>query len=121
MTSPVTREELSIAVQFHADLVLFSLAGPLDIYTVPGFRQEVDLYALAGDQIVIDLAETTLIDSAGLSALISVRNEAQRSGRRALGLVCAQRSVLRLLEITCLYQAFSVGPDLHAVRAALAK
>jgi len=121
VTTEAIGDGLSVAVQVHEDLVLVALAGELDFYTVPGFRRGADPHASAGDQIVIDLAEVTLIDSAGLAALIGLRNEAERSGPGRLGLVCPHRPVLKLLEITGLEGAFSVGPDLRAVRAALVK
>jgi anti-sigma B factor antagonist len=108
---------LRVAIEVLKDFVLVALTGPLDIYTVPGFRRDVDPFVDAGDQIVIDLTGVTLIDSAGLGALVSVRNQAHRDGPGSLGLVCPQRHLLRVFEMTGLRQAFSFGPDGPAAAA----
>lgn len=110
---------LRVTVRGHEDLVLVCLSGPLDIYTVPDFRRSLEAHGRAGGQIVIDLAEVSLIDSSGLGALLSLRNQVKRDGPGRLGLVCPQRHLLRVFEITGLRQAFSFGSDLAAVRAAL--
>ncbi len=110
---------LNVHIQVHEDLVLVSLSGPLDIYTVPDFRRELDSHSHEGAQIVIDLAEVTLIDSSGLGALLSLRNRAQRDDAGRLGLVCPRRRLRRVFEITGLRQAFTLGADLAAVRVAL--
>ena len=110
---------LRVSIQVNEDLVVVALAGPLDIYSVPGFRENVDPHSRPGDQIVIDLTEITLIDSYGLGALVRLRNQAQRDGPGHLGLVCPRRHLRRVFEITGLRQAFVFGPDLPAVRAAL--
>jgi anti-anti-sigma factor len=107
---------LRVAIEVRKDSVLVALTGPLDIYTVPGFRRHVDPFADAGDQIVIDLTGVTLIDSAGLGALVSLRNQAHRDGPGSLGLVCPQRHLLRVFEITGLRRAFSFGPTVPPPR-----
>lgn len=119
MTTEALGDGLRVRIRAHEDLVLVALSGPLDIYTVAELRRALEARVLAGDQIVIDLAEVTLIDSSGLGALVSLRNQAGRDGPGRLGLVCARRHLLRVFEITGLGRAFSVGPDLVAVRAAL--
>lgn len=120
MTTGALRGGLTVAILAHEDLVLVSLVGNLDIYSVAGFRKDVEALAQAGEQIVVDLAGVTLIDSSGLGALVSLRNQTRHDGPGRLGLVCPQTHLLRVLEITGLRGAFSVGPDLPAVRAALA-
>lgn len=112
MALTVTAEELP-------DLVLIGLAGELDIYTVPGFRQDVERFDPAEVQLVIDLAEVTLLDSSGLGALVSLLNRA-RGGQGRLGLVCPHRHLRRVFEITGLRRAFVFGDDVEAVRAGLA-
>lgn len=109
-TIDAARGALRVAIELHEDVVLVALTGPLDIYTVPGFRRDVDPHAVARDQIVIDLTGVTLIDSSGLGALVSLRNQAHRDGPGTLGLVCPQRRLLRVFEITGLLRAFRFGP-----------
>ena len=112
MALTVTAEELP-------DLVLISLSGELDIYTVPGFRQDVERFDPSETQLVIDLSEVTLLDSSGLGALVSLLNRA-RGGQGRLGLVCPHNHLRRVFEITGLRRAFVFGDDLEGVRAGLA-
>jgi anti-sigma B factor antagonist len=111
---------LSVACQEHEGLILVTLAGQLDIYTVPDFREHLKRYDPAEVQLVIDLAGVRLLDSAGLGALVSLRHHAHRGGG-ALGLVCPSRRLAGLFRTTGLRSAFAFGDDLAAVRAALAR
>lgn len=97
---------------------LITLAGELDIYTVAGFRQEIEDVAVPGRTIVIDLHDVTLLDSSGLGALVSLLNQT-RAGQGRLGLVCPERRLRRVFEITGLRRAFTFGDDVEGVRAAL--
>lgn len=115
---------LAFAARMHEDLVLVTLSGPLDTYTVPGFRRGVEPHAGADHQIVIDLSEVTLIDSAGLRALVTLRNRSSQRdapARQPVGLICPHRHLRRVLEITGLHRAFILGTDLVAVRIGLAR
>lgn len=97
-------------------VAIASLAGSFDIYSLPALRGELD--ALAGTTpLVVDLSEVTLIDSSGLSALLSLANRCARSGPVPFGLVCPRRRLRRVFEITGLRDAFAIGADLAAVRA----
>lgn len=110
---------LTVTVEERSDLVLVELAGELDIYTVPGFRQDVERFDPSEVQLVIDLSEVTLLDSSGLGALVSLLNRARGSQGR-LGLVCPHRHLRRVFEITGLRRSFVFGDDLESVRAGLA-
>jgi anti-sigma B factor antagonist len=110
---------LNVACEEHEDLVLIALGGELDIYTVPDFLERVRRYDPAEVQLVIDLAQVSLLDSAGIGGLVSLRNEAHRAGAQ-LGLVCPEHQLARLFWATGLRPAFAFGDDLTAVRAALA-
>ena len=116
--TPTALSALSVHCTQHSDLVLVALAGELDIYTTADFRERVRRYDPADVQMVIDLAEVSLLDSAGLGALVSLRNHARRGGA-SLGLVCPGRGLARLFWATGLRSAFVVGDDLAAVRAEL--
>jgi anti-sigma B factor antagonist len=110
---------LTVTAEELPDLVLIGLVGELDIYTVPGFRQDVERFDPAETQLVIDLSEVTLLDSSGLGSLVSLLNRA-RGGQGRLGLVCPHRHLRRVFEITGLRRAFVFGDDLEDVRAGLA-
>ena len=109
---------LDIACQEEADLILLALVGQLDTYTTPGFQEYARRYDPGEVQLVIDLAGVSFLDSAGLSALLSLRAQADRAGAQ-LGLVCPDPALVRLFRYTDLHPMFVFGGDLNAVRAAL--
>jgi anti-anti-sigma factor len=109
---------LSVEVREDQALVHLALEGELDIYTTPSFRAHVRRYDPARVQLVIDVAAIGLIDSAGLGALVGVRNQAHRVGGR-LGIVCPEGPLAHVFEAAGLRSAFVFGDDLPAVRAAL--
>jgi anti-sigma B factor antagonist len=110
--------ELDGACREQADLILLTLVGALDTYTTPGFQEYARRYDPGKVQLVIDLVGVSFLDSAGLSALLSLRTQADRAGAQ-LGLVCPDPSVVRLFRYTGLHPLFVFGGDLTAVRAAL--
>jgi len=109
---------LDVSTTRRDDLTVVRLDGELDIYTVAGFRSELDALDPGASRIVIDLSEVTLLDSSGLGALVSLLNQA-RAGTGQLGLVCPHRRLRRVFEITGLRRAFTFGDDLDQVRDAL--
>ncbi|MDX6645203.1 MAG: hypothetical protein QOK40_930 [Miltoncostaeaceae bacterium] len=112
---------LSVLRVERSDLLLVVLEGELDHATTEVFQAEVaDRYDPAAEQLVLDLSQVALVDSAGLGALLRLGNRAAEGGRR-VGLISAEGAMLRrLLRITRLEEAFAVGDDLDGVRAALA-
>ena len=109
---------LDVRTERQDDLTLSVLSGELDIYTVAGFRQELDDLDPSEVQLVVDLTDVTLLDSSGLGALVSLLNQA-RGQDGTLGLVCPHRRLRRIFEITGLRRAFVFGDDLESVRAGL--
>jgi anti-sigma B factor antagonist len=114
---PHAQSELSVTSDELDDLVLVSLRGELDVYTVSGFWQRVRRYDPAQVRLVIDVTAVTLLDSAGISALLSLRNRAHRSGAR-LTLVCSHH-LRRLLRVIGLQSSFTLADDLAGVRNGL--
>ncbi|MGI9539681.1 MAG: STAS domain-containing protein [Miltoncostaeaceae bacterium] len=110
---------LDVTTDRQSDLTVAVLSGELDIYTVAGFKQDLDEIDPASELLVIDLSDVSLLDSSGLGALVSMLNQA-RAGDRPLGVVCPHRRLRRVFEITGLRRAFVFGDDLDAVRGALA-
>ena len=90
-----------------ADAVV-SLEGEVDLYTAPELKQE--LHRLVGDGaklIVIDMTATTFIDSTTLGVLLSVVKRVRPEGG-AVVLVCPDRNVKRIFEITLLDRVFTI-------------
>jgi anti-sigma B factor antagonist len=111
---------LEVTTEAREGVTLVTLGGELDIYTVAGFRQDLEDVDPATQPLVIDLTEVTLLDSSGLGALVSLLNRA-RSGEGQLGLICPHRRLRRVFEITGLRRAFVFGDDLDDVLGALAE
>jgi anti-sigma B factor antagonist len=111
---------LTLTSQTSGELLVLGLEGELDIYTVDAFRHESDKIDPGATQVVVDLSDVTLLDSSGLGALVSLLNRARAAGG-VLGIVCPQRHLRRVFEITGLRRAFVFGDDLDGVRAALAE
>lgn len=111
---------LEVTTEAREGVTLVTLGGELDIYTVAGFRHDLENVDPAAQPLVIDLTEVTLLDSSGLGALVSLLNRA-RSGEGQLGLICPHRRLRRVFEITGLRRAFVFGDDLDAVLSALAE
>ena len=71
---------LEVTTEARDGVTLVTLGGELDIYTVAGFRQDLEEVDPAARPLVIDLTDVTLLDSSGLGALVSLLNRA-RSAR----------------------------------------
>jgi anti-sigma B factor antagonist len=88
------------------------LRGELDLAAAPVLRARVDA-AAAGSALVIDLGETTFIDSAVLKELLRARAElAAHDVRMVLAAVPAP--VRRLLDLTRTSELFEDAPDAEA-------
>jgi anti-sigma B factor antagonist len=111
---------LEVTTAARDGITLVTLGGELDIYTVAGFRQDLESVDPAAESLVIDLTDVTLLASSGLGALVSLLNRA-RAGEGQLGLICPHRRLRRVFEITGLRRAFVFGDDLDGVLAELAK
>jgi anti-anti-sigma factor len=88
------------------------LTGELDLAAAPALRARVD-EAAAGRGLVVDLEQTTFIDSAVLKELLRARAELAAVDA---GLVLAGVStpVRRLLDLTRTYELFEHAPDADA-------
>jgi anti-sigma B factor antagonist len=83
--------------------------GEPDLAAVPLLRAHVDA-AAGGRALVVDLAETTFIDSAVLKELLRARAELAAHDVR-LVLAAVPPPVRRLLDLTRTYELFEHAPD----------
>ena len=102
--------KLSVVCRRRRDSILFRLSGNLDIYTVPRFVRQIEFFDPASDRLLVDLAGVRLLDSAGICALVSLRNRTLRAGRR-FGLVGSSPRIRRLLGYAGLGSAVTFGED----------
>ena len=90
-----------------ADYVVV-LCGEVDLYTAPELKQE--LHRLVGEgatRLVVDMSETTFVDSTTLGVLLSVLKRVRPEGGSVV-LVCPDRNVRRIFEITLLDRVFPI-------------
>lgn len=93
----------------NADKVnILELAGKLDLYSAPHFRQAV-LEATSANlaQVVVNLREVTQLDSSGLSALVLGLKRA-RENQGNLCLCCLQSPVRMIFELTRFDKVFEI-------------
>jgi anti-sigma B factor antagonist len=94
--------------QLAGDVHVISLAGEVDLYTAPEFKQQLlEVISQGGRNVVVDFTETTFIDSTTLGVLVGgVKRLRANDGR--LSLVCSDRNITKIFEITGLDRVFSI-------------
>ena len=93
-----------------ADLNVIAVRGEIDLFTAPELKQVLAESIQAGrNYIVVDLTETTFLDSTALGVLIgAVKRLRPRSG--ALAIVNVDENIAKTFEITGLDQIFTIRP-----------
>ncbi len=87
---------------------VISLAGEVDLYTAPEFKQQLlEIVGEGGKDIVVDFSETTFIDSTTLGVLVGGVKRLRPNGGR-LSLVCSDRNITKIFEITGLDKVFPI-------------
>ncbi len=96
--------------QLGGDAYLISLTGEIDLYTAPEFKQQLlDVIAQGGKEVVVDFSDTTFIDSTTLGVLVGgVKRLRTNDGQ--LSLVCSDRNITKIFEITGLDRVFTIYP-----------
>lgn len=103
-----------------ADTHVVAVGGELDMSAAPDLRATIDR-ALEGGAttLVVDLAETTFIDSTGIGVLMSAFRRLGLAGG-SLELVCSEPNLLRVFEIVGLDRQLSIHASTDAARHAFA-
>jgi anti-sigma B factor antagonist len=90
------------------DAYVISLSGEVDLYTAPEFKQQLlEVVGQGGREVVVDFTNTTFIDSTTLGVLVGGVKRLRTSGGR-LALVCADRNITKIFEITGLDRVFTI-------------
>jgi anti-sigma B factor antagonist len=89
---------------------VIALAGEVDLYTAPEFKQQLlDVIAKGSKQVIVDFTDTTFIDSTTLGVLVGgVKRLRTNDGQ--LSLVCNDRNITKIFEITGLDRVFTIYP-----------
>ena len=94
------------------DAYVISLAGEVDLYTAPEFKQQLlEVIGNGAKTVVVDFSNTTFIDSTTLGVLVGGVKRLRPSGGQ-LSLVCSDRNITKIFEITGLDRVFTI----HATR-----
>ena len=93
---------------------VISLTGEVDLYTAPEFKQQLlDVINQGAKEVVVDFSNTTFIDSTTLGVLVGgVKRLRTNDGQ--LSLVCSDRNITKIFEITGLDRVFAIHPTLEA-------
>ena len=89
---------------------VISLAGEVDLYTAPEFKQQLlEVIAQGGKDVIVDFTNTTFIDSTTLGVLVGGVKRL-RTNEGQLSLVCSDRNITKIFEITGLDRVFTIYP-----------
>ena len=107
--------------QVSDDAYVISLAGEVDLYTAPEFKaQLLDVIGKGAKHVVVDFTDTTFIDSTTLGVLVGGVKRL-RTNEGELSLVCSDRNITKIFEITGLDRVFPIHSSreeaLDAVRS----
>jgi anti-sigma B factor antagonist len=95
---------------------IVSIEGDLDLSTAPQLKwMLIDSLQAGQVQLVVDLSQTTFMDSTALGVLIGV-NRGLDAGSR-LAIVCPESKVLKIFELSGMDGAFAVFDTLPAALA----
>ena len=82
------------------DAYVISLAGEVDLYTAPEFKQQLlEIIGQGGKQVIVDFSNTTFIDSTTLGVLVGGVKRLRPTGG-SLSLVCTDQNITKIFEIT---------------------
>jgi anti-sigma B factor antagonist len=102
MNFDIKTEQLSDAAY------VISLSGEVDLYTAPEFKQQLlEVIGQGGKDVVIDFSNTTFIDSTTLGVLVGGVKRLRPTGGQ-LTLVCSDRNITKIFEITGLDKVFPI-------------
>ena len=97
-------EDRSVDTDTH----VVSVAGEIDLFTAPEFKQRVSAPIDEGrTHVVVDLTETTFIDSSSLGVLIGAHRRLRRLEGQ-LVIVCSNDAIAKTFRITGLDGVFTI-------------
>jgi anti-sigma B factor antagonist len=89
---------------------VIALTGEVDLYTAPELKtQMLEAIADGAMDVIVDFTQTTFIDSTTLGVLVGgVKRLREKGGR--LSIVCSDRNITKIFEITGLDRVFTIYP-----------
>ncbi len=96
------------------DAHVVAVTGEIDLFTAPEFKQRVMAPIAAGvDHVIIDLTETTFVDSSSLGVLIGAHRRLKSRGGRLM-VACDNEAIVKTFRITGLDSVFSLVDSVEA-------
>lgn len=94
--------------EVDSDTHVIELAGEVDLYTAPEFKERM-LQVIDGGKkrVLVDLSKATFIDSTTLGVLVGGVKRLRPSGG-SLALVCSDPNITKIFEITGLDRVFPI-------------
>lgn len=113
--------EVHLNVRLVDGVPVLDVAGELDIYTSPKLKTAMsDLLGEGHARFIVNLVNTTYLDSTALSVLTAALKQSQASGGN-VGLIYTQPQIEKIFTITGLHEVFPIfRSEPEAVRAAQA-
>src|SRR5688500_3794273 len=94
--------------QLANDGYIIALSGEVDLSPAPEFKQQLlEIIGKGGKHVVVDLSDTTFIDSTTLGVLVGGVKRLRPNGGQ-LSLVCSDRNITKIFEITGLNKVFPI-------------
>ena len=99
------------------DTHVIAVTGEIDLFTAPEFKQRMSALIDAGrSRIVVDLTQTTFIDSSSLGVLIGAHRRLKLRGG-ALLVVCDSEAIAKTFKITGLDGVFTLAASVDEALA----
>jgi anti-sigma B factor antagonist len=106
---PVSTEFAIACSELDGCTNVISVEGELDLSTAPRLKwMLLDSLQEGRERLVLDLSETTFMDSTALGVLVVVNRRLGANARMAI--VCARSGVLRIFELSGMDGAFAIFP-----------
>lgn len=106
--------DLGLDVTKRGGAAVVKVSGEVDVATAPRLREQIVSLVADGEQrIVCDLQAVDFLDSTGLGVLVGALKRTRSHGGD-LVLVCTQRSLLKVFEITGLTRVFELHDSVDA-------
>jgi anti-sigma B factor antagonist len=94
------------------DTHVVAVTGEIDLFTAPDFKRHVSAPIDSGvGHVVVDLSNTTFIDSSSLGVLIGAHRRLKLRGG-SLTIVCDNEAITKTFRITGLDGVFTLVPKL---------
>ena len=105
--------QLEIEIKAEDGRYVVTPRGEVDLVSQIQLKEAINELVVAGHvDIIVDLDETTFLDSTGLGALIGARRKTH-AFMGSFAIVCTKERLLKLFRITSLDKVFAI----HATRA----